>query len=487
MNARPWRFGFGTSGAMLAAGLACAACTDGPLVPGMRLVFVVQPSRVPWNAVLTPGPQVAIVNDAGEVNTGVAVPVRLTLREGPASTTLSGVTIVNTIGGVATFPDLRVDQMGAFSLVASAPGFSAVMSASFRVFTPFMQVASGGEHTCATAPTGVAYCWGHNISGQLGSGTRDNSPVPQQVTLPAGVPFATISAGFQHTCGLANGVVYCWGSGLAVRRDETISDLLLPTLFTIPGGAPVSTVSAGTHHTCGLTSFGDAYCWGSNNYGGLGDGTLTERITPTPVTGPPDRRYSAIDAGFENTCAIGTEGATYCWGNNDYGALGDGTQTHRTTPTLVLLPAAVRLTGITVGGSHSCGITAMGAAYCWGRNDAGQLGDGTTTSRPTPALVPAPGGATFASISAGAFSTCALTTAGSAYCWGHTPAVLWGVSPTLMELPAAVRLAALNVGAHHACGVTADGTAYCWGDNSWGQAGNGTVTSTTTPRPVLQL
>src|SRR3989454_537000 len=156
-------------------------------------------------------------------------------------------------------------------------------------------------------------------------------------------------------------------------------------------------VTASGPHTCGLTIVtGAAYCWGANGSGQLGDGTMTNRSSPVLVQAPAGVSFAAVTGGDLHTCglATGLSAAAYCWGGNGSGQLGDGTTNNQSSPVLVLAPVGVSLAPGAAVDSHTCGVTAAGAAYCWGRNGGGQLGDGTTTNRLTPVLV-APAGVSF--------------------------------------------------------------------------------------------
>ena len=148
-------------------------------------------------------------------------------------------------------------------------------------------------------------------------------------------------------------------------------------------------VTASGLHTCGLTIVtGAAYCWGANGSGQLGDGTMTNRSSPVLVQAPAGVSLAAVGAGDFHTCGVTATGAAYCWGANGSGQLGDGTNTtNRLTPVLVQAPAGVSFAAVTAGAVHTCGVTAAGTAFCWGRNVEGQLGDGTTTDRLTPVRV----------------------------------------------------------------------------------------------------
>jgi alpha-tubulin suppressor-like RCC1 family protein len=247
--------------------------------------------------------------------------------------------------------------------------------------------------------------------------------------------------------------------------------------------AQVPRINSGGYHTCGLTSTGAAYCWGRNDYGQLGDGTTTNRTSPVPVAG--GLTFQALAAGGYHTCGLTASGAAYCWGSNQYGQLGDGMQTDRGSP--VAVAGGLTFQALSAGDYHTCGLTASGAAYCWGNNSVGQLGDGTTNSRSRPVAVA--GGLTLRALSAGSDHTCGLTASGAAYCWGYNSyGQLGDGSTTNRTSPVAVAggltFQALSAGDYHTCGLTSTGAAYCWGNNAYGQLGDGTTTSRSSPVAV---
>ena len=187
-----------------------------------------------------------------------------------------------------------------------------------------------------------------------------------------------------------SGTAYCWGGNSAgALGDGTTTSELVPT--PVAGGLTFAVVSPGWWHTCGLTTSGAAYCWGNDsNVGLLGDGKTTGvSLVPTPVAG--DLTFTTLSAGPSETCGVITSGAAYCWGYNAFGQLGDGTHATRLVPTPVvggLTFTAVRA-GVEAEAGHACGVTPGGAAYCWGGN-LGAIGDGTTTDRLVPTLVAFP-------------------------------------------------------------------------------------------------
>jgi alpha-tubulin suppressor-like RCC1 family protein len=285
----------------------------------------------------------------------------------------------------------------------------------------FASISAGDSLTCGLVTDGSAACWGANSSGQIGNGTNVQSPVPSRVFGAAN--FTAVEAGGRYARGLdASGIAYCWGNdefgqlGDARRVNSTtpipvVSSQQTPVLF--------ASVTAGYLHTCGLTATGTAYCWGANSRGQLGTGNTTSSEVPVPVAG--GLTFSVLSAGIDTsisaasrsagalpssfTCGL-ANGAAYCWG----AGLGEPS-----TPTLV--GAGLSFVQLSAGGAHACALTQSGAAYCWGFDGDDQLGNGPGPSNSaTPVAVG--GGLSFASISAGRRHTCGITTDGASYCWG---------------------------------------------------------------------
>jgi alpha-tubulin suppressor-like RCC1 family protein len=186
----------------------------------------------------------------------------------------------------------------------------------------------------------------------------------------------------------------------------------------VAGALAFSHIRAGLQHTCALTTAGRAYCWGSNESGQVGNGrTMSWGATlqmPTKVA--THHTLTALDTRFSHTCALTAAGEALCWGRNDFGQLGDGSDESRSKP--VRVRTDLRFTAIAAGAHHSCALTAGGRAYCWGDNAYAQLGDNTLTSRAAPA--PVHGDVRFRTLSAGNNVTCGTTDGGEAWCWGSS-------------------------------------------------------------------
>ncbi|MBX7185156.1 MAG: hypothetical protein K1Y01_08450, partial [Vicinamibacteria bacterium] len=264
------------------------------------------------------------------------------------------------------------------------------------------------------------------------------------------------------------------------------TSLAQPTMLD----ATVTQIEAGGNHACALTTSGGVKCWGWNGNGELGDGTATTRLRPVDVMGLATGVVK-IAAGLNHTCALTNQGGIKCWGRNDRGQLGNGTTVSSLSPANVTgLTSGV--VDITVGEVHTCAITSAGGVKCWGDNLLGQLGDGTTVGRATPADVLTLKSGAMA-VSAGLQHTCALTQAGGLKCWGYNG---WGGlgNGTTDDQAAATDVTglsrgviALSAGGYHTCALTSEGGVKCWGANAGGEVGDGTTTDRLVPIAVSDL
>jgi serine/threonine-protein kinase len=337
-------------------------------------------------------------------------------------------------------------------------------------------VGTVGNFACGiAAQTELAYCWGDNHQGALGSGDGPGTDGVPVLVGGGGLRFRSISVGYYTTCGIESvtGRAYCWGSDASGQLgDDGAGTRSVPTLVA-GGRLRFSSISASGQVTCGVEApTGAAYCWGANTYGQVGDGTTTDRLLPMLVRG--SREFSSISAGGEVSCGVeaGT-GAGYCWGRNNAGTLGDGTTTDRSSPTPV--GGGLRFSSISASGLVACGVEAgTGVGYCWGANANGQVGDGTTTDR----LLPTPvggGSPRFVSIDAGWSMACGIEAGtGAAYCWGRNRNGTMGDGTTADRLVSTLvgggrlRFSTLSAGGagqgYEVCGIeAATGVPYCWG------------------------
>jgi alpha-tubulin suppressor-like RCC1 family protein len=267
---------------------------------------------------------------------------------------------------------------------------------------PLGSIATGPSHACGLTRSGFAYCWGENYFGQLGAG--DTLPHATAVAVTGGLRWTAITVGFWHTCALTeDGTAFCWGENLAGELAASPDTVPLSTTPMAIAGYKFTSLAAGSLYTCGLTARGAVYCWGWNYAGNLGDSTTTNRTAPTPL-GQSGLVFKSVFASSANsivltTCGITTSDALYCWGWGGYGQLGNPSAplfncaNISTSPaecsSLVPFPVAggLQFATASIGTTHACGVTVASAAYCWGTNDHGQLGDGTTVESTTPVAV----------------------------------------------------------------------------------------------------
>jgi len=321
---------------------------------------------------------------------------------------------------------------------------------------PLASLASGvGTHLCGITDDGIGVCWGRGGFGQLGGGTEgDAGNVATFVNTPE--HWRHLDVGRLTTCGVTTeGTGYCWGYN---QRGEVGDDAVaLGTRVVQPheimGGHRWKTVVAGWLHACGITESNVTMCWGSNNSGQLGIGSLDTLAHRVPQAVLGGKVFVQLSAAARHTCGVTNTGEAYCWGLNNFGELGDGSALPRSTPSRVGGQRRYRMIATAsgfAGGSdvlvpsapqgsvgHTCALTDTGAAYCWGWNGNGQLGNGSRMDSFSP--VPVAGAHTFDSIALGGTYTCARK----------------------------------------------DDAVWCWGSNALGQLGNGTFDMALVPTPVL--
>jgi alpha-tubulin suppressor-like RCC1 family protein len=283
------------------------------------------------------------------------------------------------------------------------------------------QVATGNAHTLALTIDGQLYAWGSNYDGQLGNGSTTGQLTPLKVELPA-------DASDTHTLALtADGRLYACGDNSfgQLGTGTTVSGSSL-TRVLLPTGTICTQLAAGSAHSLALTADGQLYAWGRNKHGQLGDGTLTLHSRPVAVALPRGQHspWTKLAAGRSHSLALTADGQLYAWGSNEFGQLAESNVTYRTRPGRVALPAAARHSTwaqVTAGDAHSQALTADGRLYAWGSNLVGQLGDHSTARRLRPVAVALPHDlpSSWARVAAGGFHTLALSADGQLYTWGH--------------------------------------------------------------------
>jgi alpha-tubulin suppressor-like RCC1 family protein len=464
-------------------GLACGGDDSNappPPPPATSIVFNGgnQQSAALGSAVVTP-PSVKVIDASALPVADVAV----TFEVASGGGSITGPSQTTDASGIATVGSWTLGPTaGTNTLTATVPGLPSLTFTATGTLT-FAAVTAGFVHSCGLTPTGAAYCWGHNFYGQLGNGltTDGSTPTSTPVAVSGDLSFSALAAGDRHTCGLTtSGSAHCWGSNDNGQLG-TGSTASSSTPVPVSGDQIFYALVADGAHTCGLTSSGVAYCWGYNIFGQLGVPetgpetcleTPTESCSTAPVAVSGGLKFSSLTAGTFHSCGVTSSGVAYCWGFNDNGQLGNGSTTSSSTP--VPVSGGYSFAVLTGGNAHTCGLMSSGAAYCWGGSDNGQVGDGSFTSIvPTPVAVS--GGQSFTVLDAGTVYTCGITPSGAVFCWGGAPLSTVGV------IPGGIEFSGIAGGDVHSCGLAVSAVIYCWGENYTGQLGNGTTDDSRVP------
>lgn len=406
-------------------------------------------------------------------------------------------------------------------------------------------VAAGLYGTCALrnlddAETGQLYCWGSNQNGSLGMGAVTLTlPTPTQVQ-PVDARWRRVDLLYRHACGIqADNTLWCWGyNNYGQGGVVSPTTLLTPTKvgnehwidvttgydFTcavkasgsaafgeawcfgrnsygqlgnpeipdksmgkLAGDQLYREISAGYFHACGLTSNDEVTCWGNSQYGQTANGYQAEVLQPNEPA--PFAPWSAVYAGVYTVYGVTQSNAVYGWGYNQYGNLGVGTKSTSSPP--VALPSA--FTVIDGHQYHACGIKGDGSLWCWGNNAYGRLGLSTSISEALiPQLVKSGNPLAWKVVTTGYYHSCGLRTDGSLWCWGRDSQGVFGngsttttTHPSPIPISSGVSWSALQTNRYHSCGIQSDGSLWCWGLNSYGQLGDGTKSTRPDPTPIL--
>ena len=267
-------------------------------------------------------------------------------------------------------------------------------------------IIGGFGYVCAVALDGRVYCWGSNSNGKIGSGNTSSALVPSAVKISGALVGKVIkqiepSSAGNHSCVIASDdKAYCWGhNGFGQLGNNNTVNSLTPVAVDTAGvlaSKTIKQIASGGISSCVIASDDKAYCWGSNNFGQLGNGNLKNSSTPTPVstTGVlAGKTIKQITAGTEFTCAIASDDKAYCWGSNSSGQLGNNSTINSGVPVAVNTSgvlAGKTIKQISAGSSHTCAIASDDKAYCWGSNSSGELGNNSTINSGVPTHVYAP-------------------------------------------------------------------------------------------------
>lgn len=368
-------------------------------------------------------------------------------------------------GGVLAWGYNDVGQLGDGStLVRFAP-----VSAHLPAGTQVTAVAAGEMDGLALTSAGSVLAWGWNFYGQLGDGTTTNRSVPVPVDLPAGVRVTAVAASAYDSLALTSaGRVLAWGDnewGQLGNGNTLVAGSTTPVWVDLPAGTRVIAISANGYDSMALTSDGRLLAWGRNTEGQLGNGGIgNQSFTPVLVHVPAGVRVTAIASGFFHNLALTSGGRVLAWGDNNPGDVGVGTTSTVNTPVWVHLPAGAYVKAIGAGGGQSLAVTCGGRVLAWGLNSFGQLGDGSTTNRLTPAWVHLPAGVRVTAVSGGGLHSLALTAPGHVLAWGNgiTGQLGNGVRgdssiPVWVHLPAGVTVTGVSAGDSHSLAVAVHG------------------------------
>jgi alpha-tubulin suppressor-like RCC1 family protein len=360
-------------------------------------------------------------------------------------------------------------------------------AASLR--SPVVAITVGTDHTCAITAGGGVECWGLNSFGELGNGsTTGLSSTPVNVTgLHSGI--TALAASQYDTCALTGGGgVKCWGLNSQGQLGDGSKTNRSAPVDVVGLARGITAISANLKFACALTGGGGVKCWGALNLPLLLGPVPTLKRTPFQIAGLPSG-ISAIAAGLDFTCALKADGGVRCWGSDVLGTLGDGSK-------FGLYRTPVGVKGLTSGvaaisaDGGACALTAEGGVKCWGANQDGQLGTGSTSTDSSTPLDVAGLASGITAVAVGFDHACALTSGGGVKCWGDNSAgELGDGSTTNSSTPVDVTglasgVASITAGGFDTCAITSTGDVKCWGDNSYGQLGDGTTTNRQVPVTV---
>lgn len=383
----------------------------------------------------------------------------------------------------------------ASSVSTVRPVLAALLLAAVTAGSGLADGAAASAAPARTAARAAAplRAWGYNHRGQLGDGSTQNAVLPVKVKLPRGTMITAVRAGCDGSIALSSaGQVYAWGdNSYGELGDGTTTTRTVAVRVKLPKAADVTAIRAGCLDNLALAASGRVYAWGVNTFGELGDGSHRDRHHPVLVRLPRGIRIRAISAGCDHSLAITSAGSLLAWGYNKDGELGNGTTTSSDIPVRVKLPSGATARIIAAGCYHSIALTSAGL-FGWGRNDNGQLGNGTTTSSDVPVPITfvrrGPPIGRPVSLFAGCFHTLVLFSKGAILAFGYNASGQLGNGTTTdsstavsVQLSAGAHVRAIGAGCYQSYAVTTAGQVLAWGENSDGELGDGLLTDATLP------
>jgi alpha-tubulin suppressor-like RCC1 family protein len=354
------------------------------------------------------------------------------------------------------------------------------------------KISGGAEHSCGIKQDQSLWCWGNDANGQLGNGPLVTATQASPYRVDRSF-YESVSAGGFTTCAIrTDGTLWCWGRNLSGQVGIGVNGANVESPAVV-GTDLWMQVSVGEVHTCGIKRDGTLWCWGAEQSGALGNGGNSAN-RPSPVQIGTDR-WSYISAGYLSTCGIKDDGSLWCWGGDAGGKLGNGSATtaDQTTPSRVAEYGPwVKVATAESGGHSTCAIKTNGSMWCWGNDAIGQLGNGTLDTADKDSPVPVSSYRRFTDVDVGEGSPCALAVDGSMWCWGSDWAGQMGngtASAADNNVPGKVNggmaWTAVATGKSHSCGIDTNGTLWCWGRDNYGQLGNGSVLTADQPSPTM--
>lgn len=523
-----------------AAVLGAAACQE-PSRPPAKLAFMVQPTSIAANSPFFPHLTVAVQDADGNTVTDATHGITIAIGTNAGGGVLAGSTTRSAVSGVATFTDLRINNVGTgYTLTASSPNLTGATSTPFAVvvgpaaklafivepgpatsgvaMAPAVKVAvqDVAGHTVTSTTHIIAIAISTNAGGGTLTGTASVATVNgvatfSDLSIDKAATGYTLSATSPTLAG-AISTSFAVVPGPASRLGFTVQPspgvtgaVITPAVAVAVQDAGGSIITTATHSitvaiganagsgtlsgTTTVPAVNGVATFSNLSIDNAGTGyTLT--ATAANLAGGTSAAFNiriplvlaTITAGYFHSCGLAPGGAAWCWGTNGSGQLGAAVGPHSPVP--VLVSGGLSFATLGAGRTHTCGVTPGGIAYCWGDN---ALGTGATLSSPVPLAVA--GGLTFARVVAGYGHTCGVTTGGAGYCWGFNGAGELGTGTvTQSVVPVAVAgalaFASISPGRTFTCGLTPAGAAYCWGFNGEGELGDGTTTSRSSPVPV---
>jgi alpha-tubulin suppressor-like RCC1 family protein len=378
---------------LLAAGLGCREEVEPPTAPSARPALAETAAAAVFSSISAGANHTCALDVGGRAFCwgsnldGQLGDGTLTQRSTPTPVT-GGLRFVQISAGARHTCAITTNQRAycwGVGPIGSAGSASSLGPAAVAGDRHFRNVNAGNNHTCAVTVLDVGFCWGLNNSfGQLGTG-GGFSQAPARIA--GGLRWRRVTAGGQYSCGVTtDDRAYCWGYTLGPRPVAVGGGLRFRQVVAGGGGfTDAQREQSDDPHACGIATDDRVYCWGFGGEGELGDGTRNSHATPVAVAG--SRRWRQVVAGYYHSCGVTLADVALCWGTNLLGGNGDGTTTTSTSP--VRVAGGIDFANVSTGvlGLHSCGLSTGGQAYCWGNNENGQLGDGTTNRRLTPVAV----------------------------------------------------------------------------------------------------